>query len=75
MSTEEIVEDILLTLLIYNVENKGKWMEKNILKVKVGEEELLTALSFLKEKNYVEFKDEEHLRITDDGIHFILERV
>ncbi len=75
MSMEEIADDILLVLLVYNVDNKGKWMEKDLLRIKIREEDFAPALDFLKEKNYIEFKDDEHLRITEEGIDYILQKV
>ena len=61
MVIDEIMEDILLCLLIYNVENKDRWMGKEILKLKIGcnEEEFDDAIQNLKEKDYIEFRNDD----------------
>ncbi len=77
MVIDEIMEDILLCLLIYNVENKDRWMGKEILKLKIGcnEEEFDDAIQNLKEKDYIEFRNDDYLRITPDGIDYIIQKV
>ncbi len=76
MHSQEI-EDILLTLLVYNVDNKDSWMGMELLKMKVGMEDevMRKAIKELAENGYVELRDEEHLKITKEGIDFILSRV
>ncbi|MEM2935451.1 MAG: hypothetical protein QXF32_03715, partial [Candidatus Thermoplasmatota archaeon] len=71
---EEVAEDILLALLVHNVENKGEWVCKDYLKIKVNDD-IDDALSFLESNGFIEIKDENHLRITERGISYILDRV
>lgn len=67
------MEDILLSLLIFNVENKNKWIRKDLLKLKLGDE-IDAALNILQSRNFIECK-EEYIRITKNGIEYIVERV
>ncbi|MCD6512405.1 MAG: hypothetical protein J7K61_02220 [Thermoplasmata archaeon] len=71
------MEDILLTLLVYNVDNKDAWIGIELLKMKVGmeDEEMNEAIKNLADRGYIEFRDEEHLKITKEGIDFIVSRV
>ena len=73
----EAIEDVLLSLLIYNVDNKGAWISCNLLKMRVGygDEEFDNILEHLKKEKYIEFRDDEHLKITKKGIDFITSRV
>ncbi|MBC7128751.1 MAG: hypothetical protein H5T45_03350 [Thermoplasmatales archaeon] len=71
---EEVAEDILLALLVHNVENKGGWVGKDYLRIKVNND-IDDALSFLEKNGFIEIKDENHLRITESGISYILDRV
>lgn len=73
----EVIEDVLLSLLIYNVDNKGAWISCNLLKMRVGcsDEEFDNILEHLKKEKYIEFRDDEHLKITKKGIDFITSRV
>ncbi|KAA0002357.1 MAG: hypothetical protein FE044_03205 [Thermoplasmata archaeon] len=74
MENEEI-EDILLSLLIYRVDNGDAWINCSHLKMRVPCENFDDALKKLKEDGYIEFKDDEHLRITKKGIDYIVSRV
>ena len=71
---DEVVEDILLTLLVHNVENKDGWVIMDYLKIKVSED-IEDAISFLEKNGFIELRDDNHLRITKSGISYILERV
>jgi len=77
MVSDEVMEDILLCLLIYNVENKDRWMDKEILKLKLScnELEFEDAIKNLKEKEYIEFRNDSYLRITSNGINYIIQKV
>jgi len=74
MENEEM-EDILLSLLIYRVDNGDAWISCNHLKMRVPCENFDEAIEMLKKEGYVEFKNNEHLRITKKGIDFIVSRV
>ena len=77
MEIEETGEDILLSLLVYNVDNKDAWISCKLLQMRVGceDSEFKNAINYLKDNGYIEFRDEEHLRITKEGIDFITSRV
>jgi len=78
---EEYMEDILLALLIFNVNNKGEWMDSDVVKLKVSsmnDEEFGKSIQFLKKKGYVETKDEKeisYMRATKKGINYLMERI
>lgn len=77
MEIQEIIEDILLNLLIFNVENRNRWMGVEILKLKIkcSDDEFENAMEFLKKEELVEFKNEDYLKITDNGIKYIIQKV
>jgi len=70
------MEDILLKLLINKVENGDRWIGIDVLKLKFGYggEEVEDAIHFLQEEGLVE-REGESLRITREGVDFIVERV
>ena len=74
MENEEM-EDILLSLLIYRVDNGDAWISCNHLRMRVPCDNFDSVMKTLKEKGYVEFRDEEHVRITSKGIDYIISRV
>jgi len=71
----EDIEDILLSLLIYRVDNGDAWINRNHLKMRVLCDNFEELIKKLKEEGYVEFRDDDYLRITKKGIDFIVERV
>jgi len=73
---DEIMEDILLKLLIYKVENNDRWVGMDVLKLKMrhGSEEVENAIHLLNEGGLIE-RNEDALRITKQGINCIVERV
>ena len=70
------MEDILLKLLIYKVENGERWINMEILKLKLKhhEDEILDCITSLENNGLVE-RNEESIRITREGIDFIIQRV
>ncbi len=77
MEIDEIIEDILLSLLIYNVNNKNKWMWIDLLKLKINcDKEILNkAIDVLKENKFVEIRNNNYIKITKDGIDYIIEKI
>lgn len=73
---DEIMEDILLKLLIYKVENGEKWVDTEILKLKLKhhENEIEECITSLENNGLIE-RNEESIRITREGIDFIVQRV
>lgn len=74
---EEIIDDILLSLLIYNVDNKNKWIWIDLLRLKINcdDEFFNKALNELKERKFIEMKNKNYVRITKNGIKYIVEKV
>lgn len=75
MKNVEIAEDILLNLLIYNVDNREGWMGIDLLKLKMGNEDIEDEIESLVDNNFVELKNSDYLRITKKGIDYIVEKV
>jgi len=77
----EDIDDILLALLIFNVNNKGEWMGSDVVKLKVpsmNEEEFGESIEFLKKKGYVKVKDEEeisYMKATKKGINYLMKKI
>ena len=74
MENEEM-EDVLLSLLIYKVDNGDAWINKNHLKMRVLCDDFDKIIEELKKEGYIEFRDDDYLRITKKGVDFIVERV
>lgn len=78
---EEYMEDVLLALLIFNVDNKGEWMGKDVVQLKVSpidDKNFEKIIRQLKKKKYIEVVEEEdmsRIRITKNGIEYIMERI
>ncbi len=78
---DEHVGDVLLALLVFDVENKGEWMSSDVLKLKtpsIGDEQFEDIVHFLKEKKYIEVKEEEsfsYMQITKNGRAYLMEKV
>ena len=76
MELDELMEDILLKLLVHRVENEGRGVDIEVLKLRLGYggEDVEKALNILKDEGLVE-REEDTLRITREGIDCIVERV
>lgn len=75
MKNVEIAEDILLNLLIYNVDNREGWMGLDLLKLKMGNENIEDEIESLVDDNFVELKNRDYVRITSEGIKYIVGKV
>ncbi|HEC75777.1 MAG TPA: hypothetical protein ENI33_00765 [Thermoplasmatales archaeon] len=75
MKNSEVVEDILLNLLIYNVDNREGWMRIDLLKLKMGNENIEEEINSLVDDKFVELKNKDYLRITKEGIDYIVQKV
>ena len=77
MGVDELKEDILLNLLVYNVENKNSWVRLDSLKIKFETEDksIEDEIAILKENNFVEMRNDDCIRITKEGINYIIEKV
>ncbi|HEC87826.1 MAG TPA: hypothetical protein ENI52_00750 [Thermoplasmata archaeon] len=75
MKNSEVAEDILLNLLIYNVDNREGWMRIDLLKLKMGNENIEEEINSLVDGKFVELKNSDYLRITKEGIDYIVQKV
>jgi hypothetical protein len=78
---DELINDVLLALLVFDVENKGEWMGTDILKLKGmygSDKHFKGLLDFLKEKGYIKVREEKgfsYVQITQNGRSYLMEKI
>ena len=77
MDIDELMEDILLDLLICNVEDKNRWIDINTFKIKfeIEQKNVDKAIKSLEESNFIEVREDRHIKILKEGITYILKKV